>query len=158
MKTSVLFYILISVCHLAWASRSNVIQILSCPGDVLTIECAIMGGGATVWQGTAFQCDDHNFYRDITLRHSQFGAQQKPTVTSTCNSGTIIAQAIGIVNNSYISELTVTVSPEMNNTTVECVHSYNLTETLVKSTTITVLPSGRQEKYHIFALLGAYCL
>ena len=157
MKTSVLLYILISVCHLAWVSRSNVVQILSCPGDVLTIECAVMGGGATIWQGTAFQCNGNNV-DSLILRHSQFGAPQKPRVISICNSGTIVAQAIGIVNNSYISELMVTVSPEMNNTTAVCVHSYNLTETLVKSTTITVLPSGRQEKYCIFTLLGTYCL
>ena len=137
INKSVIFYILISVC---WASTSNAYQILSCPGEVLTIECAIMGGGATVWWGTAFQCDDNN--QDIIdLRHSQFGRSQKPG--GTCNDGAIVARAIGVFNNSYISELNVIVSPELNNTTVECVHDYNLTLTVVKSIQIFVMATGR---------------
>ena len=134
-------YMVISVCYLGWVSTSNVFQVISCPGEVLTIECAIMGGGTTVWQGTAFQCD-HNNGGFIALRHSQFRGLHKPI--GTCNNGAIIAQAIGVVNSSYISQVNVTVSPELNNTTVECTHDYNLTVTVVKSTNI-LLPIGRQK-------------
>ena len=142
INKSVALYMLISVCHLALVSTSNAFQVFSCPGEVLTTECAIMGGGATVWQGTAFQCDGNN-YNIIVLRHTQFRRSYRPV--GTCNNGAIIAQAIGVVNNSYISQLNVTVSPELNNTTVECWHDYNLTSTVIKSINITVLPIGRQE-------------
>lgn len=142
INKSVTFYTLISVCHLASVSTSNAFQVTSCPGEVLTIQCAIMGGGATVWQGTAFQCDGNN--RDIiVLRHTQFRRSYKPG--GICNNGAIVAQAIGVVNDSYISQLNVTVSPELNNTTVECWHDYNLTTTVIKSINITVLPIGRQK-------------
>ena len=139
INKSVTFYALISVCHLAWASTSNAFQVTSCPGELLTIECAIMGSGTTVWQGTAFQCDGNNF-NFIALRHSQFRGSDKPELS--CNNGAIIAQAIGVVNDSYISQLNVTVSSELDNTTVECWHDYNLTTTVIKSNNIIVLPKG----------------
>ena len=141
INMSVVFYVLISVCHLASVSTSSTSQAtcISCPGDVLTIECTIMGRGATVWQGTAFQCGS-----SIILRHSQFGGSYNSIWT--CNDGAIVAQALGIVNNSYVSQLNVTVSLELNNTTVECWHSYNLTDTVIKRIQIVVLVTGKQEK------------
>ena len=145
INKSVIFCILISLCHLrvASASMSSIFQAFSCLGDILTIECAIMGGGATVWQGTAFQCD--NNLDIIDLRHSQFRGSQKPE--GTCNNGAIVARAIGVVNDSYVSVLNVTVSSELNNTTVECAHDYNLTTTVIKSVQIIVLATGRKELY-----------
>ena len=140
INKSVILYVLILVCHLASVSTSNTFQAISCPGDVLTTECAIMGGGLTVWQGTAFQCNGYNEHT-ISLRHSQFGRSPKPK--GTCSNGVIVAQALGVVNNSYISELNVTASLELNNTTVECLHSHNLTETLVRSIQIIVLSSKK---------------
>ena len=138
-KSSVVFYILIFACHLTWASTSNVVQIHSCPGDVVTIECAVMGGGITVWQGTTIQCNNRDY---IPLRHSQF--KQSERFRGVCNNGDIIVQALGVVNNTYISQLNVTVSPDWSNTTVECWHDYSLTETVViKSIQIIVLATGR---------------
>ena len=140
INKSVILYVLILVCHLASASASNTFQVISCPGDVLTTECAITGGGATVWQGIAFQCDNNNI-GDISLRHSQFRESEKPE--GSCNNGAIVARAIGVINGSYISELNVTASPELNNTTVKCAHSHNLTETLIRSIQIIVLSSKK---------------
>ena len=141
---SVTVCIFIFVCHSVWASKGNLAQINSvtcaCPGEVLTIECAIIGGGSTLWEGTAFQCESiHNNF--IALRHSQFSASEKPQ--ESCNNGAIVASAIRVVNNTYISQLNVTVSLEMNNTTVECVHDYNLTSTIVKSILVIVSATGR---------------
>ena len=142
INKSVVLYVLISVslCHLVLVPASSTFQAISCPGDVLTTECAIMGSGATVWEGTAFQCDGNNIGA-ISLRHSQFVESNKPE--GSCNNGAIVAQALGIVNGSYVSQLNVTVSLEMNNTIVECAHSYNLTETLVRSIQIIVLTSKK---------------
>ena len=136
---SVVFYVLISVCHLASASENSTFQAISCPGDVPTTEHTIMGDGAIVWQGTAFQCD----YDEIVLRHSQFGRSHNSI--QTCNNGAIAAQALGIFNDSYISQLSVTVSPVLSNTTVECWHDYNLTDTVIKRIQIIVLAIGKQE-------------
>ena len=61
INMSVAFYVLISVCYsVASVSASNISQAISCPGDVLTTECAIIGGGVTVWKGTAFPCNIDN--------------------------------------------------------------------------------------------------
>ena len=136
---SIVFYVLILMVSVS-VSTSSTYRIISCPGDVLTTECAIMGGGATVWQGTAFQCDSNN-QNFISLRHSQFVESFKPE--GICSNGAIVAQALGVVNNSYVSQLSVTVSLESNNTIVECVHSHNLTETLVRSIQIIVLTSKK---------------
>ncbi len=141
INKSVVLCVLILVCHLALASASNTSQAILCPGDVLTIDCVTMGHGVTVWLGTAFQCA--NVGDDISLRHSTFGEPYKPKWT--CNNGAIVAQAIGVVNDSYISQLNVTASLELNNTTVECLH-YSLNITVIKSVQIIVLAKGKQEK------------
>ena len=143
---SVVFYVLMSVCHLVLASASNIIsQVISCPGDVLTTECAIMGGGATVWQGTAFQCDSYN--GEIVLRHSRFEGSYNQL--GYCNNGAIIAQGLGVVSNSYISQLNVTVSLELNDTTVECWHDSGKTTRIIRSIQITVLARGKKEKINV---------
>jgi hypothetical protein len=133
----VVFCVLLFTCHLALASASDTFQVISCPGDVLTTECAIMGYGATVWQGTAFQCGG---YDEIILRHSQFEGSYNPI--RTCNNGALVTQALGIVNDRYISQLNVTVSPELNNLTVECWHNFNLTDTVIKQIQIIVIAIG----------------
>ena len=144
INMSVVFYVLILVFHLVSASANSTHQAISCPGDVLTTECAIMGGGITVWQGTAFQCYRNN-HESISLRHSQFRESEEPA--GSCNNGAIVARALGIVSNSYVSQLNVTVSLELNNTIVECihVHSHNFTNTVIKRIQIIVLAIGKQE-------------
>ena len=89
-----------------------------CPGYVLTYQCSVVGGGTTVWQGTAFQCPGLSSH--ILLRHSKFNASEK--TYGECNNGAIVASVIGVVDNHYTSQLNVTLSPEMNNRTVECVY------------------------------------
>ena len=139
INMSAIFYILILVASVSVKTCSTY-RVISCSGDVLTTECAIMGGGATVWQGIAIQCDSNN-REFISLRHSQFLESSKPE--GTCSNGAIVARALGVVNGSYVSQLNVRVSLELNNTTVECVHSYNLTETLIRSIQIIVLATGK---------------
>ena len=94
------------------------------------IDCNIDGGGATIWNGTSFRCQNTNHV--IILRHSQINNSEIQKIRGVCTNGKIVASAIGIVNDSYISQLNVTVTPEMNNKTVECWHNHNLTDTLVK--------------------------
>ena len=65
-----------------------------------------MGGGATVRQGAAFQCHCNN-HESISLQHSQFRESEK--FEGSCNNGAIVAWVLAVVNNSYISQLNVTV-------------------------------------------------
>ena len=55
------------------------------------------------------------------MRHSRF--EDEPGISGICNDGEVIAYSIESTkfNNNYISQLNVTVSPEMHNGTVECI-------------------------------------
>ena len=74
-----------------------------------------MGGTATRWKGTTFDCplDDS----EITLRHSQFASNQDVGI---CNSGDLVGHSVGVVNDCYTSQLNVTVRESFNNKTVQC--------------------------------------
>ena len=85
-----------------------------CPGDQLVLECSVQGGVATEWHGSAFDCISNS----IILLHGRFSNQQ-PT-GGECNDGKIVAHIIGEFNNTYISQLTVNVTEDMNNKTIEC--------------------------------------
>ena len=89
-----------------------------CPDDVVTFLCNVSAGAATVWKGSTsifFNCPDSQ--NEIILRHYRF----EDGISGTCNDGEVIAYSIEFTNNSYISQLNVTVSPEMQNGTVECI-------------------------------------
>ena len=142
INMSVIFYVVILVCHLKSASTISTFQAVLCPGDVLTSECATMGAELTVWRGTALQCD-YGYYREIILLHGRFNGSHNYNITRTCNNRTIIARALGVVNNSYTSQLSVTVSPELNNTTVECLHDNGTRTRVIKTIQIIVLAIGK---------------
>lgn len=80
----------------------------------------MVGGGSTVWSGTALNCPQSN--SEITLRHSQFVSSQ---AFGICNDGDIEGQGLQVVNNCYTSQLSVTVSEDFNNRTVQCVVNSN---------------------------------
>ena len=83
----------------------------ACPGDMLTFTCTIVGGGATVWSGTALECA----LRDIVLRHDIF----KQGIVSYCD-GAIVIESVGIEGNCYISLLNITASAQFDNKSTEC--------------------------------------
>ena len=92
----------------------------ACSGDVLTFTCTIVGGGNTLWRGSAFDCESTS--DEIILRHSTFGT----TGTSgTCNSGTIVGQSVGVEDTCFTSRLNVTVSESLNSRAVQCDHNSN---------------------------------
>ena len=101
-----------------------------CPGDTLIFVCSVSGGVATIWRGTVFQC----LSSEITLRHKRYAGG----ISGVCNSGAITASSIGVSDNNYTSQLNVTVSPEMNNKSIECVQ-YSNTSFLVGSQIISLL-------------------
>ena len=112
----------------------------ACPGDQLTFDCLVEDGVATVWQGSAFDCN-HEGPNMIILRHSQFSQQLSQPAGGECNDGRIVARSIGpgVLNGTYLSELNVTVSEDMNNKTTECVAEYiNGTQSNSGTSTVTV--------------------
>jgi hypothetical protein len=114
-----------------------------CPEDILVFVCGVSGGVATVWKGTIFNCP--GFGNEITLRHSAFeNGVSEALPTGTCNVGSIVAYniAVDVANNSYSSQLNITVSPEMHNGTVECSkENFDLTSDTVGAYTL-ILATG----------------
>ena len=104
----------------------------SCPGEVLSFKCNVVGGGSTIWSGTALQeCGAG----DIILRHDRFGND----ISRIC-SGAIIIESLGVSgDNCYNSQLNVTVSDEFNNTSIKCLVNDGGIRTIGESNT-TVVP------------------
>ena len=88
-----------------------------CPGEVVNYTCTIVdttGGLTTFWRGTAFSCSATS--NVIPLTHALFNSG----ISGMCTNGAITAASVGVVDNCYTSRLMVTVSPALNETTVEC--------------------------------------
>ena len=85
--------------------------------DTLKCLSAQFGGGFTIWHGTAFSDCQRN---EIQLRHSVYTTSQ---AIGQCNGGGIVAESVGVSENCYISQLNVSVGPEIVNETIECAHS-----------------------------------
>ena len=103
-----------------------------CPRNTINFECTVVGAIATVWKGSFFDCPSDSIgYRVFA-----------PGINGICNNGEIVATGIEVINNSYSSQLviTVTVDPDINNGSVECIRDGS-TETTV-GTCPLVLTSG----------------
>ena len=88
-----------------------------------------------MWGGNAFDC----ILNEILLRHSQFAS---PGTSGTCNNA-MRARSVGVVNtDSYISELSVTVSTTFNNRIIRCSHNSGTGERIIGTSTLTVV-SGK---------------
>ena len=106
-----------------------------CPGDTLTFQCTVIGKGSTVWQGSAFYCSESG--GGLILRHHQFA---NGTLHKYCDGENVyvVARTIGVTDNSYISELSLIVSLEMTNKTVECVHDNGTHVNIVDTTAVSI--------------------
>ena len=90
-----------------------------------------------IWRGSIFNCYQGS-QNLLILHHSVFGNG----VRRTCNDDNIVAYDIDVTNKTYSSQLNVTVSPEMHNGTVECIHdTLNATSVLVGAYTL-ILATG----------------
>ena len=103
-----------------------------CPGHQLRLECTVVGGGTTVWTGSALDCTP-SYYNRIILRHSQF----ENGTSVGCNNSGIIVRSINTTSDSdgikYISQLIIQL--DENNTlegrTVECFNDDGLHEIVI---------------------------
>ena len=120
-----------------------------CPEDILVFLCSVNVGGATIWKGSIFNCPRTG--NEIALRHSAL-----ENAAGTCNDGNIVAYNIDVTNNTHSSQLNVTVSPEMHNEMVECIHdTLNATSVLVRTYTL-VLTTGIHAKHNIVVIIINY--
>ena len=119
-----------------------------CPGRELRLECTVVGGFATVWRGTAFNCLRQG--NEILLSHSRFS--QSGGAVGECNNGMIIARSHNRTfdgfNSTYTSQLTIHL-PSLNATsntlegrTVQCVHD-GVTVIGDHTVAYTRIPNGR---------------
>ena len=119
----------------------------ACPGRELRLQCTAVGGFATVWRGTAFDC--LGLGNEILLRHSQF---ELGRATGVCNSGMITGRNLNRTfdgpNSTFISQLKIhlpllnAASNTLEGETVECTRD---SETVIGNHTIayTRFSSGR---------------
>ena len=105
----------------------------TCPGYNSLYECTVTGGIATVWKGTAVNCQSAD--NEIILLHNTNFTSLR---AETCNSGAITGQAIRVENGTYTSQLTVTVSAEMNGSTIVCAHDTGVDTPEIGSTLLII--------------------
>ena len=127
---------------LGCASPNELILLSSgcaCPGHTLTYECTVIGegsGGATVWQGTAFDCQSKN--NEILLLHRRFALEGG--TSEECNGGAIVGQSVRAEESSYTSRLNVTLTADLIGERIECAVDNGTTSNLIGS--LYILPIG----------------
>ena len=96
-------------------NRTNGVH--ACLGRILTFECIIVNGtsgDSTVWRGTAFSdCE-------IILLHNRF--ENEEGTAGTCSNSNITGRSVRVEGSRYISQLEITIDPEMVGKSVVCLH------------------------------------
>lgn len=117
------------------SAKGNTFQMLDgciCPGHNVTFECTTVGGGITVWEGTAFDCPLSS--NEIQLRHTQFIDSIR-----ICNNGDISGHAVAILPpDCFLSRLIVHITMELNGRTVICRHDDGVAVHTVNTSVLTI--------------------
>ena len=95
-----------------------------------TYECTILGEGATLWKGSAFNCPDTD--NEIVLLHSINSIEQR-----VCNNGAIIGRIVHVKGNIYTSQLTVNISSEVPDSDITCAYDSGEEINVIGSMNIT---------------------
>lgn len=137
-----------------------VVSKCACPGRELRLLCTVVGGGNTIWRGTAF---DHTCrsgkYNEIVLRHSKFESGRE---IGECNDGTIIGRSLNRTldgsNFIFTSQLVIhlplpnATNDTLEGKTVDCIYDDGLTASetnTIGTHTITFIREGTS----VFSLL-----
>ena len=103
-------------------------------------------GGATLWNGTAFNCA-------IILLHHYYLSTDG--AIGSCNNGTIVGRSLSVEGNNYTSQLNVTVTSDTAGETIMCFHyngndnGYNFTLQFSIATPITGLSHYKTNQSHV---------
>ena len=87
----------------------------TCEGHVQIYECSVIGYGATIWKGSAFDC--HSSTNEIVILPSD-----SVNRSITCNNEAIVGRFVRRENDSYVFQLSVNVSSEMIGRNISCYH------------------------------------
>ena len=83
--------------------------------------CRVVGIGATIWKGTAFNCPGSG--NEITLLHSSYTSG---AALGSCGDGVLRINGSGfqnVTNKQYFSQVHITASSSVNGASVECAYS-----------------------------------
>ena len=109
----------------------------TCPGYDALYECTVTGGIATVWKGTAFNCQSAG--NEIVLLHNTNFTSLR---AESCNSGAITGYIIKAENGTYTSQLIVSIRPEMNGSTIVCANDTGVNTSVIDSKWLTITNGG----------------
>ena len=108
----------------------------TCPGHDQTFECTVVGEGATIWKGTAFDCTGTD--NEIVLLHASSSSSPLQ-----CNDGAIQGRIVRTINNTYTSQLTVAVTNELLGRSINCIHdSISSDSTIIIGSTPLTITTG----------------
>ena len=94
----------------------------------VAFECRVLGGSATVFQGSAFSCVQTS--DEISLLHGRFSTTSG--TNGSCNGGVIVAKSISVESNCYTSTLNVTfINPHVIGRMITCLKDDGVTSTLI---------------------------
>ena len=102
-----------------------------CLGETVVYNCSVVGGILTLWSGSVIEEDC-----EITLIHSEFRRDGGPSFD--CNNGDVVGQGVSALNNCYVSQLSIDVSPGIDGSTVECSRDDGATTTLINTASIKI--------------------
>ena len=83
-----------------------------------------------MWTGTAFDCSNN----EIIILHSS----PNTGVEIACNNGAIVGRLTRAEDNTYVSQLTVSVSAQMVGTNISCSHDLSNGTHLIGSSILTL--------------------
>ena len=101
----------------------------NCPEYSITYECTVLGGLATVWKGSAFDCQNSN--NEIVLLHNRFNSHDGSQ--RFCNNGAMVAQSVKTDDIYYTSQLRVTVTSDLIGKSVECHYDDGIIEEVIQT-------------------------
>ena len=102
----------------------------------MVLECCTVGIGSTVFKGSAFNCSSTD--NSIILLHSRFS--DPGGAKGECNNGSIEGVSLHVLNNTFTSQLTVTISHGMNNKSLECEYDNGTT-----TRTVGIIPLSAKD-------------
>ena len=133
--SSIIFSVLLNFSIYVAVERGfgdlNEISSCTCPNGVITYTCAVNGLGFTIWRGSAFNCPAQ--LNRILLHHMSFNSG----TMGLCNGGGIVGRSLGVSEDIYTSQLTVTVTPNLVGRTIE--YAYSLTGATVTPINSTMI-------------------
>ena len=87
-------------------------------GRNVSYQCTVVDPssiGSTVWSGSAFQCPVSA--NQINLPHGQFSELE---MMGSPSCGTLRTTSLNVNGSNYISQLSLTATPELNGTGISC--------------------------------------